>query len=96
MQQSSESTRQLPETVRIAAGVVIDYLWDEELKNFLDHHGYEQTMDHIGGHVFAALCELRSYFEGRRHDPKSYLAKASNPARPDEVITNDRKNHNSE
>ena len=33
----------------------------------------------VGEHLFVTLCGLRSYYEGRKHDPRFYLANAADP-----------------
>ena len=71
-----DSLAHVPQPVRKAVGLVLEYLWDDELQNFLAHIDQGSKAE-VGEHVFVALCRLRSYVEGRDHDPRFYLAKAA-------------------
>lgn len=75
----SGCSEHVPATIRRAIVEVIEYVWDEELSHFLEH-GSKHTATDINGHVFQTLCKLRTFFEGREHDPRFYLAKAAHPA----------------
>ena len=75
---ASNSVDHVPPQVRKAIGAVYEYLWDEELENFVSHADQDTRAD-VDEHVFVALCRLRTYFEGQKHDPMFYLAKAADP-----------------
>jgi len=69
---------QIPASVRRAVAEVIECFWDEELHHFVECARHD-TAANVDGSLFAMLCELRTYFEGRKHDPRFYLAKAADP-----------------
>jgi hypothetical protein len=71
-----DSLKSIPEPAKGAIRFLIEHLWDESLQHFVDSaaEGVEAVSD---GHVFAVLCELRSSIEGRKYDPRFYLARAS-------------------
>ena len=55
---------------------VLDYLWEDELNNYVaEATGGAQSQ----GHVFESLCVLRSWVEGRRSNPEYYRANANIP-----------------
>ena len=68
----------IPETTKAAIETVLEYLWDDELVNFVAEAEANRAAAN-DGHVFASLCAMRSYIEGRKHDPGFYLAKAWDP-----------------
>lgn len=67
-----EHPPELPKPIRESLKVVVDYLWEDELRHYRAA-GRTDPNIHVSEHVFVALCWLRTYFEGTYHHPQHYL-----------------------
>jgi hypothetical protein len=62
----------VPKEVREALTVLIEYLWDDERRNF-EQNAMQDWNAHVSEHAFVALCWVRTWLEGRHYDPQQFI-----------------------
>lgn len=69
-----EPLKHIPQAIHTAIDDVLEYLWYDEMKHFEEYCVTDpNAWTGETGHVFPALCVLRSYFEAKYHHPQQYM-----------------------
>ena len=63
---------EVPKPIREALSLIIEQLWDDEERHFRACAA-EDPNAHVGEHLFVSLCWVRTWLEGRHHDPQHYI-----------------------